>query len=183
MAIDWTAADETVAAAVRARGIETDLSNAALAAVARAAVQEVDARVGNVAGISEWHAGGGDYIFLSKPAASVTSVTIDGEASAMDVDEYELTFGGRALIRFNAYGARSLWSDATVVYSTTAVADTDRYDRVVVDLVKLAITYDGSDKSHSAGDYSESASLTPDAYQREREVLIGELLGTRWGVA
>ncbi len=182
MAIDWTAVDATVAAAVRARGVETDLSDAALAAFARAAVEEIGTRLGDRTGIVARHDGGVQYVFLSTPAATITSITENGVT--LDAAEYQSEFGGRALSRISVYGFKTLWGGPLVItYDASALADTDRYDRVVIDLVKLAITYDGSDKAHSSGDYSESASLTPDAYQREREELIGELTGSRWGVA
>lgn len=185
MAVDWT--DESAAAtALRDRGVESDLSDAALHAFALAAVGEIADRIGTRSGIAYAvpydESYGRAYIFLSPPASTVTSIEESGETLVADTD-YRVVYGGRAVERLAETYSSSWDYPITITYDAAAVTDTDRYDRVVVDLVKLAISYGGFVHSVSDGDHSESASLTSDGYQRERDALISELAPVEWGVA
>lgn len=184
MSVDWT--DEGAAsAALRARGIESDLSDEALHAFAKDAVAAIAARgYGPQAGIVHYVDGWGQrYIPLSPPAATVTTVTEGGIAVTAGANGYRIRDGGATLERL-ASGYASAWSGPVVVTYDAAAAD-DRYDRVVVDLVKLALEFSGLD-SRRDGDYAEEALGArgggQQGYQVQRETLISEL-GPTWGFA
>lgn len=178
MSVDWTV-EATAAAALRARGVESDLADASLHAHAKAAIQEIAARglgpeTGIVTHLDGW---GQRYLTLSPPASAVTAVTEEGIALSAGDDGYRLLTGGTMLERLlDGYAYR--WSGRIVVTHDAAAAD-DRYDRVVTDLVKLALQYSGLDARRD-GDYSEEAvgarSGGQRSYQDERELLISELL-------
>jgi hypothetical protein len=178
VSIDWTAADATVAAAVRARGVETDLADADLAAYARAAVDEIAGRgfgpqtdvVLNAVGTSQL------LIALDPPASTVTEVIEDDITLDDDEDGYRLRPGGAFLERLDA-GYQTGWSGLIAITYDAAPAN-DRYDRVVVDLVKLALQFSGLD-SRRDGDHAEEAmgarSGGQEGYQSQRDSLISEL--------
>ena len=186
MSIDWGGTDAAVAAAVRARGVETDLVDAALAAHARAAVAEIAARgLGPDAAIELRVDGWGQrYIQLIPPAASVSAVTVDGTSLDEDDDGYRLRPGGHFLERLEG-GYASTWSGPVHITYANAAAD-DRYDRVVVDLIKLELQYSGLD-SRRDGDYSEEAAGArtggQKGYQQQREDIISELVPAGLGFA
>lgn len=178
MSVDWT--DEPAAdAALRARGVETDLVASALHPFALSAVEEIAARgLGPATGIVTHVDGWGQrYITLSPPASDITTVTEDDLAVAAGADGYRLLTGGVMLERLlDGYPYR--WSGRVVVtYDALPVGD--RYDRVVVDLVKLALQYSGLEARRD-GDYSEEAigarSGGQRDYQSERDALISELV-------
>lgn len=174
--VDWTV-EATAAAALRARGIESDLTDASLHAFAKAAVSEIAARgYGPQTGVLRYvTASGLGLITLSPPAASITSITEEGTTLVVDVD-YRIRPGGHFLERL-ASGYLSAWNGRVVVTYNAAPAD-DRYDRVVVDLVKLALEYSGLD-SRRDGDYAEEAAGARggglNSYQTQRDQIISEL--------
>lgn len=177
--IDWTDAAATVAAALRARGIESDLADADLKAFATAAVDEIAARgfgpqTDVTLHVDSW---GQRFITLSPPAASVTSVTEEGTLLAADDDGYRVRPGGLFLERLS--GGYPIGWRGRVVIIYDALTATERYDRVVVDLVKLALEFSGL-ASRADGDYREQGQ--PD-YQAERERLIDELAPAGVGFA
>lgn len=99
MSIDWTASDATVGAALRARGVESDLADAALKAFATAAVEAIAAR--NV-GITYYAASTYDP---EAPSARYDGVVIDlvklvlefsGLDSRRDGDYAEESAGARS---------------------------------------------------------------------------------------
>lgn len=187
MAVDWTV-EATAAAALRARGVESDLSDAALHAFALDATAALDKRLGDLSAIvheAPYSAYGGQYLFLSVPVASIASIVENGVPLVAGTD-YRVVFGGRAIERISS-GYPAGWGyPVTVTYDAAAV-DTDTYDRIVVDLVKLALSYQGT-AERSDGDYREAAmgaraGGTAGGYQDERESILSELAGARWGVA
>lgn len=180
MSVDWTT-EATAAAAIRLR-LDTDMSNAALHALAKAAIAEIAERgIGTGGTVSL--AGGGRYLWVSRPIAAITSVT-EG-TTVVDATDYRFEVGGHSIER-RLDGFQSVWGyDVTVVY--TAVAANERYDRVVVDLVKLSVEYSGLAR-RADGDYREDAmgsraGGTSGGYQEEREALISELRPAGLGFA
>lgn len=176
MSVDWTAADATVAAALRAMGVESDLTDAALAAKARSAVDEIAKRTGLGSTVQVFEDGGHRFIALDPPAASVTSITEDGATVTAGDNGYRLRPSGLLLERLSG-GSPSKWS-GTVHVTYEPPASDDRYDRVVGDLVKLSIEYSGLDMRRD-GDYSETSaganSGGQTSYQDQRDQLISEL--------
>lgn len=183
--IDWEGTDEDVAAALRGRGIESDLEDAPLVAYAAAARDEIAARLGTQEAIERRHDGGHRYIFLSPPAGTIDTVEEDGVALTAD-ETYRLGRGGTYIERLSDDGYPRLFGSwVRVVYDATPSGD--RYDRVVIDLVKLALEYSGLD-SRRDGDYAEEAMGARGGggqmnYQAQRELLISELVAVGVGFA
>lgn len=176
MSVDWT--DEVAAAAaLRARGIETDMADGELHGYALAAVQEIAHRGYGPAGSTALNitGTGQSLLVLTPPAASIAEVVEAGVPLVADVD-YRLRPGGQFLERLSN-GYTYAWRGIITGTITPAAAD-DRYDRVVTDLVKLALEYSGLD-SRRDGDYAEEAKGSRSGgqagYQVEREQLIAEL--------
>ena len=137
--------------------IETDLTDPALQLLMDDANQEILTRLGVADGVSTvTEVRNGDrtrYHFLLRKAASVTSVTI--RLGVIDYplgnDDFELDYNGRQLQRMQGSTLPDLiWSGrVTVVYAP--VDDTVRRNRLFIDLVRLAVQYDGQ-KSVRIGD-------------------------------
>lgn len=183
MAVDWTDESEA-AAALLARGVETDLEDAALHAYAKDAVAEIAARgYGPQTAVPFTAYGGTSLIPLYPAAASVASITEEGEALTLNT-HYRLRPGGLFLERIYE-GHPSVWWGRVTGTLTAAAAD-DRYDRVVVDLVKLALQFSGLD-SRRDGDYAEESAGSrtggSKGYQQIREDLISELAPATIGFA
>lgn len=176
--IDWDGTATEVADALRARGIETDLSNADLVAYAEAARAEIAARIGETTGIVRRFDGGQRYLFVSPAIGTVTSLTEDG-TPLTDGTTYRIGPGGAYVERIEDGYPRRFGSWIELTYN--AAAQDDRYDRVVVDLVKLAIAFSGYD-SRRDGDYAEEAAGARggglNGYQQQRDLLISELVGS-----
>lgn len=183
--IDWDGIAAEVAAALRGRGIESDLSDDALLGYANAAREEIAERgsgplTGHVIHASGW---GQSLIELRPPASAVTAVSINGDV--VDEATYRLRPGGHFLERLSS-GYLSVWS-GNVEVTLDAAVQGDRYDRVVVDLVKLALQYSGLD-SQRDGDYGEEAKGARGGggqlnYQLERDNIISELVPAGVGFA
>jgi hypothetical protein len=185
MSIDWTADEATVAAALRARGVESDLEDADLAAYASAAVEEIAKRgLGPQTSLVVNAVGGGTLIELDPPASVILEVYENGTALDDDEDGYRLRPGGQYLERLSG-GYRVSWG-GLVEITMDAGTVSDRYDRVVVDLVKLALQFSGLDARRD-GDYSEESmgarSGGQEGYQSQRNALISELMPAGIGFA
>lgn len=181
MAVDWTVEADAATALRETYGIESDLADAALHAHALSAVAEIAARI-PFGGTHVRHAAGRSrYIRLHPPAASITTVVEDG--TTVDAADFRLLLDGRILERL-VDDEPDRWG-ANVVTTYVGHAADERYDRVVADLVTIALEYSGLDV-RSDGDYEETAIGARDSgtlgYQGERERLIGELMPPMAGV-
>lgn len=158
----------------------TDIPDAAIRRLIDAAEESIDSRYGARASSDQTDAGdGGMEIFpLSRPAATITSVTerLATTDTVLAADDYESLHGGRILRRLSdgTNGAiirlgAAIWGDrVTVVYKP--VSDDNQRKRVVIDLVKLSIRYDATTSTRD-GDHSESRP----GYEKERESILGSL--------
>lgn len=176
MSIDWDGTTSAIATALRSRGIESDLGDAELVAYASAARAEIAQRgYGPRDDVDFVAFGSGTLISLDPPAASIADVEEAGVALVADTD-YRLRPGGMYLERISG-GYPTGWNGRVTGTITVAESD-DRYDRVVVDLVKLALQYTGLD-SRRDGDYAEEAAGArtggQKGYQQQREEIIEEL--------
>lgn len=160
---------------------ETDLTDAAIQRLIDDAAEEIVDRYGDNSSITEEHilatpSGyrghdsshvGRRHIYPKKKVDTVTSVKEGVTLAADDMTtlvadtDYRLIFNGRAIERIGT----DFLQRVEIVY--TPITDVSRRDRVTIDLVKLAIQYQGL-KSEKVGDYS--ASFTD--YQKERESLL-----------
>jgi hypothetical protein len=175
MSVDWTV-EQTAADALRARGVETDIADAELHKLALAAVGEIAHRGYGPREVAFVAFGTGSLVTLDPPAASVTAIEEEGIALVADTD-YRLRPGGLFLERL--YGNYPIAWYGRVTGAITAAAADERYDRVVTDLVQLALEYSGLAR-RADGDYREDAigsraGGTAGGYQEEREALIEEL--------
>ena len=57
----------------------------------------------------------------------------------------------------------------------TPVSDSKQREEVTIKIVHLSITYQGLNKQERAGDYSRGGSVTADAFDKERNILINSL--------
>jgi hypothetical protein len=153
--------------------IETDLDDYALERYIDDAYAAIHERRGDRSGVQYRTDGGGLYLFLDPPSDAITSVTEDGTLLVDgEEDDYTVRWDGRALRRVGG----GEWGDTIVVYD--ASDDDPRTDRVVIDLCKLALQYEGL-QSSGDGDYDESHL----EYQAERNRLISELTSSVIGFA
>lgn len=152
----------TVTSTLLRTHVETDLDDYALELLIEDAYAAILQRRGARAELVYRSDGGGAMLFVDPPADAVTTVTEDGTEIEEDTD-FRLRYGGRALQRIGRN-----WGQTVVEYD--ASDDDPRTDRVVIDLCKLALQYEGL-QSSSDGDYRE----THLPYQDEREKLLAEL--------
>lgn len=150
---------------------ETDLSTEALQTLIDAAYADVDAIAGPLSEITKdytFHYWATTRLHLLRPAASITEIQEGPAINALTTvasTDYTLLTGGWIIERHNQ-GWR--WY---VRVRYIPVQDVGRRDGVVIDLVKLALQYQGV-QSENAGDYSATH---PD-YAIERSKLLGRLI-------
>jgi len=156
---------------------ETDLGEEALQRLIDAAQAEVEAAAGPIGELTVpvqvWP--GNHRFHLSRPAQSIAEVKeghwID-DLETVDPALYALVTSGYALERIRGTWAR--W----VQVRYTPVQDLSRREGVILDLVKLALQYEGL-HSQEAGDYS----ATYLDYTAERAKLLKPLQTFRLWVA
>jgi hypothetical protein len=153
--------------------VETDLTDTALQML----IDDADAEIDEVIGLltsetDEFNDERTSKLFLTRKATSITSVVEEnwGTAVTLSANDHKLRLDGRMIERLNTgTNPASVWGDVvTIVY--TPQDDTKRRKVVIIDLVKLALVYNGQ-KSESVGDYS----ATMKEYDDERQRLINRL--------
>lgn len=146
--------------------VETDLGDAALSDIIDSEEAEIIRRYGPHSVQVSRLPGGRFTLVLSRAAASITSVREYWGSVAADVEpeEYTVAMGGWALERND--GAWGTWVDVTY----TPVDETKQRKRVLIDLCKLAITYNAS-TYETVGDYR----VRGVDYTAERERLLRQL--------
>lgn len=155
--------------------LETDLGDNAIQRL----IDEAEAYCTKIAGpesgsYTVHRQGGVSSFWLRRPADSITSVTeLDNGDNVVDSGNYRLEHGGRTLRRVG-----NIWAHGTVEIVYTVITDTAVRDRVVIDLVHLALSYRGAVKSESDGAYSSGRIGSPDAYERERYNIASALVPT-----
>jgi hypothetical protein len=153
--------------------LETDLPDSALQRILDAEESEIVQRYGAHATASETLQGQGEWLVLSRPAASITSITetIGDDVTPLAADDY-LVWGGSRLSRMGD-GTHPAWTWAdqvAVVY--TPLDQVAQRTLVLVNLCRLAIGYTGlASESVGSGDHSETALI----YSQERERLLRSL--------
>ncbi|MGH7393632.1 MAG: hypothetical protein ACREM3_29885 [Candidatus Rokuibacteriota bacterium] len=155
--------------------VETDLADGALQRLIDAAAADVEAIAGTLGEVTYLLNGltGRQRLHLARPAISVIEVTegrwVD-ELTLVDPAEYALVQAGYVVERL-----RTGW-ERWVQVRYAPVQDVARRDGVMIDLIKLALQYEGL-SSQSAGDYTASHV----DYMAERQKLLRRMLtGRRW---
>lgn len=158
--------------------IETDIIDDALQQLIDDAEKEIDNSIGPVdSGTISLSTDNPSKIFwLDRKVESIDNITEERDSIETELDEndYRLINNGMAIERLTTgNNPQSDWGDyLTIEY--VPVDDTDRRKRVIVDLVKLAVAYNGLN-SRSLENYSESQKN----YEDERAKLILRLC-TNW---
>jgi hypothetical protein len=151
--------------------VETGLTDEALGRLIADAVEEVEGRWGTDAEQTVLMDGSGLRLLrLLRPALTITSVNEQRNSWSEELllvagEDYELRPGGRVLERIPGWGWSYWGQRVTIVY--TPLPEISLRDRVVVDLVRLAVEYEGL-TSVKVGDYS----ATHSDYLKERERLL-----------
>lgn len=125
-----------------------------LLAAAEIAINDAAGLVGSV---TEFSAGGGYYLVLSRPASAFTSVTenFDASPTVLATNDYRLS-SGVILSRLNTgTNPASRWGpNVKVVY--TAAADTAAREVVQLQLVEQFLNYNPGLTSETVGDWSQT---------------------------
>ncbi len=152
--------------------VETPLPDAAVQRLLDDAEAAITAQVGPVGTVSETIEGGYSTLILSRPVGAITSITANGTTLA--ANDYRA--GSYVLTRLGTgTNPASYWAGSVVV-TYTPVADTATRQRVQVELVRLALTYNPGLTSETIGDWSQSfATGSGYNYQIEREAILATL--------
>jgi hypothetical protein len=151
---------------------ETDLGAVPLQAYLDDAEAAIDALFGALATQTDSVEGLTRSVFTSRQIATITSATeiISDVSTVLASDDYR-QIGGRELRRLaDGTNPRALWGDEVVIV-TAPVSDLSQRTRVQVDLVKLAIQYQGV-RSQSFGGGLQS---TFPIYQQERQAILSQM--------
>lgn len=152
--------------------VETDLLDPALQRLIDDADLEIVKRYGAHAGpLIEVVDGNSGLISTTRPILAVTSIVerIGTMDTVLAANDWQLWYG-RVLERLTSgTNAASEWGDRITITYTPADENAVR-TRVELDLVKLAIRYDGH-QAATSGDFSETL---PD-YQESRDAILADL--------
>lgn len=165
--------------------VETGIVDEALKVLLDDAVAQVENRFGTDGAITLRLIGGGQFLRLQRPAVSVASIAESNEQrtplytlGALGTD-YDLLYGGRMLVRLSGgtvFYYQSWAPVVDVVY--TPKPEQILRDRVVVDLVKLAVQYSGLAQEQIGG-RTGYQSWSIDDYHAERERLLRGVSSSR----
>ena len=147
---------------------ETDLDDVPLQRLLDDAESEIDRLFGKLASQTDTTEGFTRSVFTSRPVSTVTSVTeiIDDVSTELATDDYR-RIGSREFRRTNG---RRLWGDeVAIVYAP--VSDSNQRTRVQLDLVKLAVQYNGM-KSEQLGAALKFEHVD---YEKERSAILSRL--------
>ena len=171
-------------AAILREHLQTDIIDASVTRLIADAESEIDEQHGQlITQTDEFHGEvTANALFLTRIATVITTVTEEIKsggtytATVLAADDYELKFRGRQLRRLvDGTNPRSRWGDTvTVIY--TPQDDTNRRMRVAIDLVKLAVAFNGLD-SEKIGDYA----VQQTKYDLRRQEILNRL--TSWDFA
>lgn len=164
----------------------TALEESALQRLLDANEAAVEAILGPVGEVTELHVGDGTYLFLRRPAASITAVSERNQTIVTDLeaDDYELRSDGISLRRLD-YGTNpSLGWVGSVSIEYVPTDDVAERQRVVIALTRLDLHHQPGLASQQIGDWSEAYSGSSVwNYQAEREAILATLRATGAGFA
>lgn len=166
----------------------TSLGDVPLQRLLDAAEVAIAARVGLLGTLTERRRGGGLFLYLSRRAGTLTTVTerygdpLGVSSVVLDGTDYTLLPDGLTLRReWTGTHPANRWAEDVVVAST-AFDDTSERQRVAIGLVKLDLTHNPGLASETIGDWSESyVNGSAMNYEMERESLLSSLdAGVAW---
>ena len=151
---------------------ETDLVDDAITRLLDAAEAAIDKQSGALAAQTDSVEGLTRSVFASRPIGSITSVTeiINDASTVLASDDYR-QIGNRQLRRLaDGTNGRSLWGDEVVIVYAP-VSDVKQRTRVQLDLVKLAIQYQGVKTARMGSDLR----FDFPNYEQERQSILSGL--------
>jgi hypothetical protein len=150
--------------------VETDLLDAALQVILDAADEDLTAAVGpDAADVCTVDAEGERFLFLSRPAASITSITetVGTAVTTLAASDYKLWPSKLQLERLvTGTNPADGWCGRVDV--SFAPADLNRRNRSLVQLVELELNYRAGAQSETIGDHS----LTQQQHDVERARIV-----------
>lgn len=157
--------------------VSSGLGDDAIQRLLDAAEAEIVRYAGAPGSVTEVSDGGGRYITLGRPAASVTSITetVPGSATTLAVDDYFLYPSGLILERVTGgTNSRHAWHGRVAV-TYTAADDSDIRIGVQLDLVNLAINYNPGATMEQIGAWTEQFAQAADANRAEFDSVLARL--------
>lgn len=154
--------------------VNSGLGDPALQRLLDAAEEAIIARAGATGARTEYAGGGSLYVTLSRPAASITSVTetLSLDDTVLATDDYLIGAGEMLMERLSSgTNPRMVWGDrVAVVYSP--VSDDATRAKVQIDLCKLALDVDPGVTEEQIGDWSQKFS---GSLQEESDKVLAQL--------
>jgi hypothetical protein len=153
--------------------IETDLADAPLQAILDAADEDLTAAVGpDLADIEKQDMEGQEFLFLTRPATAITSITeySEGVTTTLVASDYELQPNKKDIRRLSTGTNSASGWNGTVTVSYTP-GDLKRRDRAIVQLVELDLAFRPGAKSENIGD---DHSRTMEDYDKARAKIISQ---------
>jgi len=149
--------------------VSTTLTAEQLAVFVDAAYASINERYGPATVNERRRSTSGPVLMLAHRAASITSITEDGEALA--ADDYALRPGGRMLERkCDGTNPRTTWRGYVDLAYANAITDAER-DRIA--LVELDLNYQPGMTGERLGDHQ--VSFAANNYEIERQAILDSL--------
>ena len=173
--------------------VNTPLEDPGLQLLLDAAESSIVARVGVLGALEDRRRGGGEYVYTSRRAASMTQVierygdVLGLTDVTLDPTDYTLLPDGYTVRReWNGVHRNDRWADnapnasqGSVILRYPAFDDTVERQRVAIALVKLDLNYNPALAGQSIGAWSESYSMMGGTrggtYVDEREAILDSL--------
>lgn len=157
----------------------TTLPDTALQRLIDAALGAITTRYGPLTAFTERRRGGGVLLFLSRPAASITTVTerygdpLGMTDVVLDATDYTLLPDGQTLRReWTGTHRADRWTDDVIIALVPADTTAERV-RVAIGLVKLDLSHNPGLTAEKVGDweatYADNSAMN---YGLEREALL-----------
>jgi hypothetical protein len=162
--------------------VETQLTDPALQRLIEAEDEAITYQHGEIGTqVEEVEANGlTKVIYPRRRVASIDKVTEKdkraGTETVLSADDYELVAGGMRIDRLPTGTNPQTYWQHTVRVEYTPYDDTKTRKAVLIDLVKLAVQWAGTD-AESLPDYSSTRERE---YQLQREAILARLGGRRW---
>jgi hypothetical protein len=173
------------AAALREH-ITTGLSDTALGLLGTAAWEAITQAVGDEGAITEIHDGGGTYLFLTRPAATFTSIkeTIGSTITTLAANDYRTDVNGMSIRRLATGDNPQNYWQGTVEVIYTPTDDEAQRQVAQIALVELFLNHHPGLQAETIGDWQEQfQSNSAWNYALERDAILSTLRAPVLGFA
>lgn len=140
--------------------IDTPLDDEALQLLIDGLAAEIVRFAGALGAVTDLAGGGGRFITLARPAASITSITetVHTTVTTLSADDYLIHPGGYVIERLNT-GTNPRWRWwGRVTVASTSVDDEAIRDIVLLDLLRLALNFNPGVSMEQIGQWMEQKS-------------------------